>query len=116
LPQQELAKITKAMARGTPKVEVMGPDGKAVAETGGLQVIDNQVDQVTGTVKLKAEFPNSELKLWPGQFVNVRMLVDTLAQVVVVPTSAVQRGPNGAFVFLLKADNTVGVQAVTVSM
>ena len=58
-----------------------------------LRVVDNQVDQTTGTVKLKAEFPNADLQLWPGQFVNVRLLVDTLKQVVVIPTGAVQRGP-----------------------
>jgi multidrug efflux system membrane fusion protein len=115
LPQQQLTQITKAMAEAPPAVDVVGPDGKTAVATGALQVLDNQVDQVTGTVKLKAEFPNADLKLWPGQFVNVRMLVDTLKQVVVVPTSAVQRGPNGTFVFVLREGNTVGVRAVTVS-
>ena len=75
-------------------------------------MIDNQVDQTTGTVKVKAEFPNTNLQLWPGQFVNVRVLIDTLRHVVVVPTAAVQRGPNGAFVYVLKDDNTVTVRRV----
>ena len=70
-------------------------------------MIDNQVDQTTGTVKIKGEFPNANLQLWPGQFVNVRVLIDTLRQVVVVPTAAIQRGPNGAFVYVVKDDNTV---------
>ena len=74
-------------------------------------MIDNQVDQTTGTVKLKAEFPNANLQLWPGQFVNVRVLIDTLRQVVVVPTAAVQRGPNGTFVYVVKDDNTVDCAA-----
>ena len=78
-------------------------------------MVDNQVDQTTGTVKLKAEFPNSNTQLWPGQFVNVRMLVDTLKQVVVVPTAAVQRGPIGIFVYVVDADNTVAVRPVAVS-
>jgi multidrug efflux system membrane fusion protein len=75
-----------------------------------VKVIDNQVDQTTGTVKLKAEFPNENLQLWPGQFVNVRVLIDTLRQVVVVPTAAVQRGPNGTFVYVVKD----GARSVTV--
>jgi multidrug efflux system membrane fusion protein len=79
-----------------------------------LRVVDNQVDQTTGTVKLKAEFPNAKLQLWPGQFVNVRLLVDTLKQVVVIPTGAVQRGPNGTFVYVVKDDNTVAVRPITV--
>jgi multidrug efflux system membrane fusion protein len=77
-------------------------------------VIDNQVDASTGTVRLKAEFPNPDLQLWPGQFVNVRLLIDTLRQAVVVPTGAVQRGPKGTYVFIVKDDNTVAVQDVTV--
>ena len=71
-------------------------------DRGKLLVIDNQVDQTTGTVKIKAEFPNADLQLWPGQFVNVRLLIDTLREVVVVPTAAVQRGPNGTFVYVVE--------------
>lgn len=115
LPQQQLGDVTAALARGSPTVEVFGPDNKTVIETGTLQVVDNQVDQTTGTIKLKAEFPNQNLRLWPGQFVNVRLLVDTLKQVVVSPTAAVQRGPNGTFVFVVQPDNTVAVRPVTVS-
>ena len=62
-------------------------------------------------MKLKAEFPNTNLQLWPGQFVNVRLLVDTLKQVVVIPTGAVQRGPTGTFVYVVKDDNTVADSA-----
>ena len=66
-----------------------------MVDRGKLVVVDNQVDQTTGTVKLKAEFPNQSLQLWPGQFVNVKLRVDTLKDAIVVPTAAVQRGPNG---------------------
>jgi multidrug efflux system membrane fusion protein len=86
-----------------------------VVDTGKLTGIDNQVDQTTGTLKLKAEFPNARFQLWPGQFVNVRVLIDTLRNVVVVPTAAVQRGPNGTFVYVLKDDSTVTVRRVSVS-
>jgi len=115
LPQQQLSDVTRAMAKGAPAVEVFGADNKTVIDRGTLQVVDNQVDQTTGTVKLKAEFPNNDLQLWPGQFINVRLLVDTLQQVVVAPTAAVQRGPNGIFVFVVQPDNTVVVRPVTVA-
>ena len=84
-------------------------------DRGQVKVIDNQVDQTTGTVKLKAEFPNADLQLWPGQFVNVRVLIDTLRQVVVVPTAAVQRGPSGTFVYVVRDDGTVTVRRVTLT-
>jgi multidrug efflux system membrane fusion protein len=66
-------------------------------------------------VKLKAEFSNAQLQLWPGQFVNVRLLIDTLRGAIVVPTASVQRGPNGTFVFLVQGGDTVSVRAVTIS-
>jgi membrane fusion protein, multidrug efflux system len=116
LPQQQLPQISKAFAKGGLQVEAMGTDGKTIIDRGTLQVIDNQIDPATGTVRLKAEFPNAELQLWSGQFVNVRLLIETLRQVVVVPTAAVQRGPTGTFVFVVGADNTVAVRPVTVSM
>ena len=115
LPQQTLPDLTKGMAEGQLPVDALTPDGKGVLDKGKVVVIDNQVDQTTGTVKLKAEFPNAELQLWPGQFVNVRVLIDTLRQVVVVPTAAIQRGPDGPFVYVLKDDNTVTVRRVALS-
>jgi multidrug efflux system membrane fusion protein len=93
----------------------METDSKNVLDSGELQVIDNQVDQTTGTIKLKADFPNKDLQLWPGQFVNVRLLLNTLEQVVTVPTSAVQRGPEGTFVYVVGADNKAAVRSVTVA-
>jgi multidrug efflux system membrane fusion protein len=115
LPQQYLAQINKAFSAGALAVEVLGADNTTVADRGTLQVVDNQVDQTTGTVKLKAEFPNAELQLWPGQFVNIRLLVDTLKGAIVVPTASVQRGPNGTFVFLVQNGDTVAVRPVTIS-
>jgi multidrug efflux system membrane fusion protein len=115
LPQQQLARINKAFSQGPLQVEALGNDNKTIVDHGTLQVVDNQVDQTTGTIKLKAEFPNADLQLWPGQFVNVRLLIDTLKQVVVVPTAAVQRGPSGTFVYILRDDNTVAVRQIAVS-
>ncbi|MFL5066741.1 MAG: efflux RND transporter periplasmic adaptor subunit [Xanthobacteraceae bacterium] len=114
LPQQQLARVNRAFAREPLVVEALGSDNKSVVDRGTLQVVDNQVDQTTGTVKLKAEFPNADLQLWPGQFVNVRLLIETLHQVVTVPTAAVQRGPNGTFVYVMNED-AVAVRPVTVS-
>jgi multidrug efflux system membrane fusion protein len=112
LPQQDLPDLNKGFAEGPLPVDALGPDGKTPLDTGKVVVIDNQVDQTTGTVKLKAEFPNVNLQLWPGQFVNVRVLMDTLRQVVVVPTAAIQRGPNGTFVYVIKNEGTVTVRGV----
>jgi len=114
LPQQQLAQVNKAFAAGALPTEVTESDRKKVLDHGRLQVINNQIDQTTGTVQLKAEFPNQDLQLWPGQFVNVRLLVDTLRQVVVVPTAAVQHGPNGTFVYRVMPDSTVTVRPVAV--
>lgn len=114
LPQQELPQLNAAVAKEPLNVEAQRSDTDAVIDRGLLKVVDNQVDQTTGTVKLKAEFPNADLQLWPGQFVNIRLLIDTLKQVVVIPTGAVQRGPNGTFVYVIKDDNTVAVRPITV--
>jgi multidrug efflux system membrane fusion protein len=114
LPQQELPQLNSAAAKGPLAVEAQRSDTDAVIDRGLLRVVDNQVDQTTGTVKLKAEFPNPDLQLWPGQFVNIRLLIDTLKQVVVIPTGAVQRGPNGTFVYIVKDDSTVAVRPITV--
>lgn len=116
LPQQQLPQINKAVAKGPLTVEALTGDGKGVAERGELRVVDNQIDQATGTIKLKAEFQNADLQLWPGQFVNVRLLVDTLKDVVVVPTASVQRGPNGTFVYVVGENDTVAMRPVTISL
>ena len=89
-------------------------DNDAVIDTGTLTVVDNQVDASTGTVKLKADFPNTNLQLWPGQFANVRLLIDTLKQVVTIPTGAVQRGPTGTFVYIIKDDNSATIRPIVV--
>jgi membrane fusion protein, multidrug efflux system len=115
LPQQNLPNLNRGFAQGPLQVDALGADGKTVLDRGRVVVIDNQVDQTTGTVKIKGEFPNDSLQLWPGQFVNVRVLMDTLRQVVVVPTAAIQRGPNGQFVYVVKGDKTVTVRPVALA-
>ena len=114
LPQQNIGQVNDAFAKGPLAVDALRPDNNAVIEHGTLRVMDNQVDQTTGTVKLKAEFPNANEQLWPGQFVNVRLLIDTLNEVVTIPTGAVQRGPNGTFVYVVKEDNTASMRPIVV--
>ena len=116
LPQQQLADVNAGMAAGPLQTEALATDGGKVLDTGILQVVDNQVDPTTGTVKYKAEFPNATRQLWPGQFVSVRLKINTLKNVVVVPTVAVQQGPTGAFVYYAEDDNTVSVKPVTVAL
>ena len=115
LPQQQIVRVNAAFAKGPLVVQVFGNDGKTIVDTGTLKGLDNQVDPTTGTVKLKAEFPNPNYQLWPGQFVSVRLKVETLDQALVIPTSAVQRGPAGAFSYVIGKDDIVHAQAITVT-
>jgi multidrug efflux system membrane fusion protein len=115
LPQQEINRVNAASAKGTLAVDVFGNDGQTVVDTGIMRTIDNQVDPATGTVKVKAEFPNPNHQLWPGQFVNVRLKVETLPQALTVPTAAVQRGPSGTFSYVIGENNIVTAKAVTVT-
>jgi multidrug efflux system membrane fusion protein len=115
LPQQQIVRVNAASAKGELAVDVFGNDGITVVDTGKLTGIDNQVDPTTGTLKLKAEFPNASFQLWPGQFVNVRLKVDTLAKAVVVPTSAVQRGPAGTFSYVIGDGDIVAAKPVVVT-
>ncbi len=115
LPQQQIVRVNAASAKGALPVDVFGNDGTTVIDTGTLKGIDNQVDPTTGTLKLKAEFPNANFQLWPGQFVNVRLKVDTLMQAIVVPTSAVQRGPAGTFSYVIGDGNIATAKPVVVT-
>jgi membrane fusion protein, multidrug efflux system len=108
-------RVNAASGKGVLAVDVFGNDGVTVVDTGKLTGIDNQVDPTTGTLKLKAEFPNADFQLWPGQFVNVRLRVETLAQAMVIPTSAVQRGPAGTFSYVIGEGDTVRAKPVVVT-
>jgi multidrug efflux system membrane fusion protein len=90
-------------------------DNSTLLSEGRLAVIDNQIDTTTGTIRLKANFPNDDLRLWPGQFVNARLLLTTRKGGLVVPASVVQRGPDGPFAFVIKDDQTVEVRPVKVA-
>jgi membrane fusion protein, multidrug efflux system len=115
LPQQQIVRVNAASGKGVLAVDVFGNDGTTVVDTGKLTGIDNQVDPTTGTLKLKAEFPNANFQLWPGQFVNVRLKVETISQAVVIPTSAVQRGPAGTFSYVIGDGDIVAAKPVVVT-
>ncbi len=106
LPQQQLARVRAAMHDGMPEVQALGAEAR-VLDTGRLSVLDNQVDPATGTVRLKATFPNTGDTLWPGGFVSVKLLVETRRDALTVPPAAVQRGPRGAYVYVVQPDQTV---------
>jgi len=115
LPESSVEQVRRAQSAGKPlEVAVLDSAGNKVIETDGtLKVINNQISTSTGTYELKAQFPNPKEILFPGQFVNVRLKVGTIDNGVVVPSQAVQRGPDGDYVYLLKPDDTVTMQDVT---
>ena len=104
LPEKELLSVQEQMGATPLTVIALDRDNAKQLEAGKLAVIDNQIDQTTGTVKLKATFSNDDLKLWPGQFVNCRLLLKTLPGALLVPTAALQRGPQGVFVYAINAE------------
>ncbi|CCG43101.1 efflux RND transporter periplasmic adaptor subunit [Magnetospirillum molischianum] len=115
LPQQNLNAINERMAQGN-RLTVLATqsDGKGVIDTGELELVDNQIDQTTGTIKLKAVLPNAERRLWPGGFVTVRLLLAVRHDGLVVPLPSVQRGPQGPYVFRVTPEKTVEMRSVTI--
>jgi len=115
LPEDNLPSVTQHMRAGQLQVEAYSRDDQTRLATGKLLTIDNQIDTTTGTGKLKAVFDNHERMLWPNQFVNARLLLEVRKNNTVVPAAAIQRGPQGTYVFTVKPDKTVDMRNVTVS-
>ena len=116
LPAQNLGEIHKQMVGGSElTILAVDRDNRTILDTGKLTVIDNQIDTTTGTIVLKATFPNRDLQLWPGQFINARLLLEVRKDGLVVPASVVQRGPNGPYAFVIKADLSVEMRPVKVA-
>ena len=115
LPEDNLQTVSQHMHQNTLPVEAYSRDDLTKLATGKLLTIDNQIDQTTGTGRLKAMFDNPDDALWPNQFVNVRLLLETHKGSTVIPSVAVQTGPQGSYVFTVKPDKTVAVSPVTVS-
>lgn len=113
LPQTDLGPVREAMLHGNVSVLAFDQNDKQQLAEGQLLLIDNQIDQTTSTIRLKAEFPNNDERLWPGEFVRVRILITTQKDAVTLPSVAVQRGPDGLYVWVVKQDNTVEQRPIT---
>jgi membrane fusion protein, multidrug efflux system len=105
LPMQVLDDLRDAMALGPVEVTAYDQNNRRLLSTGKLLLIDNSIDQATATIRLKATFDNADERLWPGEFVNARVLLETRRNVIAVPTTVVQRGPQGLFAWIVNADN-----------
>lgn len=116
LPEDQLPTVASHMRKGPLATEAYSRDDQTKLATGRLLTIDNEIDQTTGTGRLKAEFDNKDNMLWPNQFVNVRLLLEVRKNSVVIPSAAIQRGPQGTFVFVVKPDKTVEIRSVNVSV
>jgi membrane fusion protein, multidrug efflux system len=115
LPEEELAAVQRALASGPVKVATVAREGGAVLDEGTLSLIDNQIDQTTGSVRLKATFDNAHNTLWPGQYVDARVLARTERDALTIPDGAVQLGPAGPFTYVVKRDSTVEVRPLHVA-
>ena len=115
VPEQRLAVVRKYMALGALQVRVLQPDPAASAPTGTLIFIDNAVDASTGTIRMRAQFENADASLWPGQFVNISIKLYDQDNALLVPSLAIQTGPQGEFVYVLKPDATVEARAIEVA-
>ncbi len=116
LPEDQLPTVAQHMKNSTLAVDAYSRDNQTKLGTGKLMTIDNQIDLTTGTAKLKAVFDNKDNQLWPNQFVNADLLLDTRKNSTVVPAAAILRGPQGAYVYAVKPDNTVEARNVTIGL
>jgi multidrug efflux system membrane fusion protein len=115
LPETNLPQIQQAMAKGSLTVLAYSEDNKIKLDQGKLAVLDNQIIQTSGSARLKADFPNPQHRLWPGELVNIRLLIDTRQNALTVAATAVQQGPQGSYVYVIKPDGTVENRAVKVA-
>jgi membrane fusion protein, multidrug efflux system len=114
LPEAEFVPVQERLSQGPITVFVDGQDGKQL-DQGTLDLIDNQIIQTTGTIRLRAQFPNKKHLLWPGQLVNARLLLDTRHDGLTVPASVVQQGPQGAYAYVVNPDSSVAIRPITVA-
>jgi len=114
LPEEQFGQLSAALARGPVTATALSREGKDDLDTGTVSLIDNQIDQTTGTIRVKATLPNRQRRLWPGEFVNVRVLTQTQRQVLTIPVGALERGPEGLFTYLVGPDSTISVAQLTV--
>ena len=114
LPESELASVQSALPSGPVRILAVSRDDHRQLAEGTLTVLDNQIAQTTGTLRLKGTFPNTDRALWPGEFLDIRLLARTAPNVVTMPSSALQRGPNGYYAYVVKPDSTVETRPLKV--
>ena len=114
LPEESLPALNQALEGGTIGVTAVSRDGKTQLDQGTIALVDNQIDQTTGTIRVKATFPNPHNALWPGEFINARVLLRTEKGALTIPSAAIQRGPDGMFAYVIKQDSTVEARLVKV--
>jgi multidrug efflux system membrane fusion protein len=115
LPEEDLGAVAQALAAGSVSVTTVSRDGGAKLDEGTLTLIDNQIDQSTGSVRLKATFDNAHNTLWPGQYVDARVLIRTERNALTIPNAAVQLGPSGPFTYVVRSDSSVEVRLLRIS-
>jgi multidrug efflux system membrane fusion protein len=115
LPEQNFIEIQQQMAKGPLTVMAYSQDGTMLLDQGKLNLIDNQIVQTTGTIRLRAEFPNAQHHLWPGELINARLLIETRHDGLTIAASAVQQGPNGPYVYAIDSDGNVQMRPVKIS-
>jgi len=116
LPEDDLTAVTQAMAAGPVSATALATDGTTELDEGKVALVDNEIDQTTGTARIKAEFPNPKDLLWPGQFVNVRILLRREGNALTIPSAAVQHSGDGTFVYVVKPDSTVEARPVKIGV
>ncbi len=114
LPEDALGDVGEALHRGPVTAIAVARNHSEEIDRGTVALIDNQIDQSTGTIRVKATFPNAKRELWPGEFINVRLLTDVHRQALTIPASALQRGPDGVFAYVVGADSTVTPAPLTI--
>jgi multidrug efflux system membrane fusion protein len=113
LPEESFEQLSGALARGAVTATALSRDDKDELDHGTVELIDNQIDQTTGTIRVKVILPNKQRRLWPGQFVNVRVMTQMQRQVLTIPAPALQRGPDGTFTYVVQPDSTIRVAPLT---
>jgi multidrug efflux system membrane fusion protein len=114
LPEDNLPQVVSEMRKGKLKVEAYNRDNGTKLADGSLETVDNEIDQTTGTVRLKAKFPNTDLSLWPNQFVNIRLLLSVRNGAIIVPTATIQAGSQGLFVYVVGSDSKAEARPIQV--
>lgn len=114
LPEEDFGALSAALERGPVTAAALSRDDKQVLDSGTVELIDNQIDQTTGTIRVKAILPNRQQQLWPGEFVNLRVQTQIRSQVLTIPAAALERGPDGTFTYVVRPDSTVAVAPLTI--